>query len=101
MPDKNDFVIKVTQEDLAAVDAAPSPATAVAPAAETSQGGKSYGNINTAAAETEPALAEERPSFLLQGWFYLGAAGLIGAVAGWGMCEPGFIDSAEGSRWGN
>jgi hypothetical protein len=100
MPDRNEFVIKVTQEDLAAVDTASAAVTAVAPAAA-AEGGRSYGNINTAAAEAEPALAEERPSFLLQGWFYLGAAGLLGAVAGWGICEPRFIDGGEGSRWGN
>ncbi len=99
MAERNEFVIKVTQEDLAAVESAPSVAT-VTPAAPASQGGKSYGNINAAAAEGEPIIAEERPSFLLQGWFYLGAAGLVGAIAGWGICEPAFID-AEGGSWGN
>jgi hypothetical protein len=36
----------------------------------------------------------------MKGWFYLGAAGLIGALAGWAVCEPAFIDG-EGHRWGN
>jgi len=46
-------------------------------------------------------VAEERASFLLQGWFYLGAAGLLGAMIGWGLCEPGFVDGAGANRWGN
>jgi hypothetical protein len=63
-------------------------------------GGKSYGTI-TEAADKAPEIAEERGSVLLQGWFYLGAAGLLGAVLGWGLCERGFVDSRLGSRWGN
>ncbi len=100
MADKNDAVIRVTVEDLAAVDSA----ATVAPAATAPTAGpgtvRSYGNINTAVAETEPARSEERPSLLLQGWFYLGAAGLVGAVAGWGICEHAFVDG-ENNRWGN
>ena len=98
MAEKNDGVIRVTVEDIAAVDThvatAAQPARAVA-------GARSYGNINAAIADTEPVRPEERPSLLLQGWFYLGAAGLVGAVAGWGICEPHFIDGAEGQMWGN
>ncbi|HYX70359.1 MAG TPA: hypothetical protein VE825_14575, partial [Terriglobales bacterium] len=97
--EKNDGVIRVTVEDLAAVEAA---ATAAAPAAAAPLGVRSYGNINTAVVETEPARSEERPSLLLQGWFYLGAAGLVGAVAGWGICEGHFIDGNEMPHlWGN
>lgn len=37
---------------------------------------------------------------LLKGWFYLGAAGLLGAFLAWMLCEPSFDDGAvEG--WGN
>src|SRR5262249_35339815 len=76
---------------------ATSGATAAAPAR--APGARDYGNIN-AAEPSAPVVAEERGSFLLQGWFYLGAAGLLGAVAGWGICEPAFVDGA-GSGWGN
>jgi hypothetical protein len=100
MAERNDAVIRVTEADLAAIENAPA-ATATQPAIATPEaGGRSYGNINTTAAEAEPTRSEDRPSFLLQGWFYLGAAGLLGAVAGWGICEPAFIDG-EGTAWGN
>ncbi len=97
MADKNDGVIRVTAEDLAAVGTQPAPAT---PQPASLSGARSYGNINTAVAEMEPARSEERGSLLLQGWFYLGAAGLVGAVAGWAICEPAFVDG-QGHRWGN
>jgi hypothetical protein len=45
-------------------------------------------------------VTEEQGSILLQAWFYLGAAGLLGAVIGWGICEPRFLDG-NGQRWGN
>jgi hypothetical protein len=104
MTEKNDGVIRITVEDLAAADnnaaaAAAAPAPAFQPS--TLQSGRSYGNVNTAAAEAEPARSEERASMLLQGWFYLGAAGLLGAVAGWGICERGFIDDPRAEAWGN
>lgn len=89
--------IKITLEDLANVvvpETAPSPILAPTP------GSRSYGTI-TDAADKAPLLAEERGSILLQGWFYLGIAGLIGALAGWGICEPGFVDGAGTDRWGN
>jgi hypothetical protein len=101
MAEKNDGVIRITADDLAAIDnkpAEPSPETASTSALE---GGRSYGNIHTAFAEKEPIVSEDKPSILLQGWFYLGAAGLLGAVAGWGICEPGFQDGGGFDRWGN
>jgi len=94
--------LRVSLEDLAdvapppplGVIAAPSP-TAVAPT-----GAKSYGNIN--ATPDAPALAKEKGSILLQGWFYLGLSGLLGALAGWGISEPGFVDGPDGGRhWGD
>jgi len=100
MPTPNDKEpLRITAEDLAGVVVpveGPSPAAASgdAPAA------KSYGSINDAA-DKVPVVADERGSFLLQGWFYLGAAGLLGAMIGWGLCEPGFVDGANATRWGN
>ncbi len=101
MPDKNDPVIRVTAEDLAAIETRPPEPSTEAATAVAQEGGRSYGNIHTAFAEKEPVLSDEKPSLLLQGWFYLGAAGLLGAVAGWGICEPGFVDGEGYNRWGN
>jgi Inner membrane component of T3SS, cytoplasmic domain len=50
----------------------------------------------------EPVVGEqERGSILLQGWFYLGLSGLLGALVGWGICEPAFVDMRSANRWGN
>src|SRR5258708_854152 len=54
-------------------------------------GAKSYGSIADAA-DPGPAVAEDKGSILLQGWFYLGVAGLLGTLAGWAICEPWFVD---------
>lgn len=89
--------LKITLEDLAKVDlrteAQGGGGVAVA-------GAKQYGNI-AASADAPSAVTEEKGHIFLQGWFYLGAAGLVGAVIGWGICEPFFVDSHTGSRWGN
>jgi Inner membrane component of T3SS, cytoplasmic domain len=90
--------LKITAADLAEIvvpEVGPNPIVA-AKAGDA----KSYGSV-VDAADQAPAVAEERGSFLLQGWFYLGAAGLLGAVLGWGLCEPGFVDGRSGERWGN
>ncbi|HEX7287122.1 MAG TPA: FHA domain-containing protein [Candidatus Angelobacter sp.] len=97
MPGDNEQPLKITLEDLAKVEIAEErPVTAPAVTAE---GQRSYGTIADAA-DRAPDIAEEQGSILLQGWFYLGLAGLLGAVAGWGLCEPRFTDG-EGHRWGN
>jgi hypothetical protein len=59
---------------------------------------KSYGNIHET--PDAPILAQEKGSILLQAWFYLGLAGCLGALLGWAIAEPGFVDGA-GRRWGN
>ncbi|HXA86540.1 MAG TPA: FHA domain-containing protein [Candidatus Dormibacteraeota bacterium] len=97
----NKETIKITLDDLANVtlpgaalpNAAPQP---VAP------GAKTYGSISSTADQSAEASEERgRFSFVLQGWFYLGSAGLLGAIVGWAICEPAFIDSHEFHRWGN
>ena len=94
-PENNDKTIKITLDDLANVAAPELDALAPAP-----QGGsaKSYGSINEPA---DPAtqVAEEKGSILLQAWFYLGLAGLLGALIGWGVCEPWFVDSPAGGHF--
>jgi type III secretion system (T3SS) inner membrane Yop/YscD-like protein len=92
--------IKITLEDLAAVSV-PDAAAAAAPAPASGQpGAKNYGSINSAAEQAMPE-SESHSKLLMQGWFYLGAAGLLGAVIGWGICEPGFVDDIRGHHWGN
>lgn len=99
MPTSNDKEpLKITSEDLANVVVPDE--SHVATLGPASPGVKSYGTI-TDAADKAPAISEERGSFLLQGWFYLGAAGLLGAVLGWALCEPRFFDPPGASRWGN
>lgn len=88
--------LKITLDDIANV-AVPEPS--VIAHTPSSMGAKSYGTINQAVEEFVP-VTEERGSILLQGWFYLGLAGLLGALAGWGIAEPGFVDGAT-RRWGN
>lgn len=101
MAESKEHVIRVSAEDLAAVESAPPAQISTQPTSGAAAGmARSYGNINLTAKENEPAIAEEKGSFLLQGWFYLGAAGLLGAIAGWGVCEPAFVDG-EAPRWGN
>jgi hypothetical protein len=81
--------LKITLEELASVElTAPAPSGAMV---ATATGAKQYGNI--AASADGPAIAvEEKGSIFLKGWFYLGAAGLVGSLAGWGICEPFFSD---------
>ena len=95
MPNPNDNAIKITAEDLAGVKI---PEPVVPPVAPTS-GAKVYGTINETA-EQFVSVPAERGSILLQGWFYLGLAGMLGALAGWGIAEPAFVDG-RGPRWGN
>ena len=94
--DKNE-PIRITLEDLANVESAPP--IAAPGASQSAASGKNYGNVAEA---TDPIVEskEERGSILLQGWFYLGAAGFLGALAAWGICEPAFVDG-DGHRWGN
>lgn len=90
--------IKITLEDLANV-AVPDLQPAPVP---TGPGGvRSYGTVTEAAAELGPVLPEERGSIFLQGWFYLGIAGILGALAGWAIAEPGFVDGPHAQGWGD
>jgi hypothetical protein len=83
--------LKITLEDLAAVEL---PTQAPAGNMAAAAGAKQYGNI--AAPADGPAMAtEEKGHIFLKGWFYLGLAGLVGSLAGWGMCEPFFSDNPQ------
>ena len=55
-----------------------------------------YGSIAHADARR---VTPERGSILFQGWFYLGAAGLLGSLAAWAIAEPGYVDGPV-DGWG-
>lgn len=96
MPNPSDNPIKITLEDLEKVTVAEPKPEALVPLA----GESKYGSIK--ATEEPLAASQERGSLLLQGWFYLGLAGLAGALIGWGICEPAFVDGpSSAQRWGN
>lgn len=97
-PDNKNEPIKITLDDLAKVDAAGSTGATTAPVRSAS-GAKVYGSVGEAA-DQRVETHEERGSILLQAWFYLGIAGLLGAGLAWAMAEPAFVDGG-GSRWGN
>jgi Inner membrane component of T3SS, cytoplasmic domain len=94
----NEQTLKITSDDLANISVPDGGLSPVAPprAGQTT----SYGTI-TEAADKAPAVEEQRGSLLLKGWFYLGAAGLLGALFAWAICEPFFIDGSTTQRWGN
>lgn len=90
--------LKITLEDLEKVSINSGVAAAAAPAPVTGTA-KQYGNIATP--DVEPAIEDQGKSrIFLQGWFYLGVAGMAGALLGWAICEPRFYDTG-GHRWGN
>jgi type III secretion system (T3SS) inner membrane Yop/YscD-like protein len=76
--------LKITLEDLANVQVR----TEASGGAAAPAGARSYGNIAAATADAPAAVTEEKGHIFLKGWFYLGVAGLIGALVGWGICEP-------------
>ena len=87
--------LRVTLEELAeAARSAPAPlASAAEQPAVASPTVKSYGNIN--AMPDAPALPHEKGSILLQAWFYLGSAGLLGALAAWASQNPALLTAPE------
>ena len=61
---------------------------------------KSYGTLVTGQASA----VNRGGSFWLEAWFYLGVAGLLGALVGWAICEPFYVDGVvprELWKWGN
>ena len=89
--------IKITLEDLDKVHLAENLSS---PITTPEAGSRSYGTITEASGQA-PAEEQVRGNILLQGWFYLGAAGIVGALLGWAICEPGFVDEPHGFHWGN
>lgn len=81
--------LKITLDDLAKVDLR-TESQAVAAAAV--GGARQYGNIAAPGDGAAAAVTEEKGHIFLQGWFYLGLAGMLGSLAGWGICEPFFSE---------
>lgn len=94
MSDENKEVLRVSLDDLAAVE------TPAVPSATTTgpSSAKSYGSIHEPSAPE--IVAQEKGNFFLNAWVYLGLAGFLGALAAWAIAEPGFVDGA-GHHWGN
>lgn len=94
MNEPKDEVLRVSLDDIQSVTTTETTTTSIA----TQSGVKSYGSIHEPAA---PQIAEqEKGNFFLNAWVYLGVAGLFGALLGWGIAEPGFVDG-QGIHWGN
>jgi hypothetical protein len=98
-PRDNHQAIRITLDDLKGLSTpdalAETAATGATPGAV-----KTYGNI-TSAVEESPSSTKNRGSIFLQAWFYLGVAGLVGALLAWGICEPAFTDGEGVKGWGN
>jgi hypothetical protein len=58
--------------------------------------GRDYGSVNAL-----PSNIDTKGPLWLKSWFYLGAAGLIGAFLAWAVCEPTFNDLSDTSGFGN
>jgi Inner membrane component of T3SS, cytoplasmic domain len=85
--------LKITLEDLAKVSV-PQEAQMSSAVAAASGAARQYGNVSLSGADASAVVNEGKSNIFLQGWFYLGVAGLLGALAGWGIGEPFFRDDA-------
>lgn len=94
MSDQDRDILRVSLDELASIAGKPTPAPTPSPHSEV----KSYGSIHEFAAPE--LLAQQKGNFFLKAWVYLGLAGFIGAMLGWAIAEPGFVDG-QGRHWGN
>lgn len=91
--------LRVTLEDLSEIGSQTANIVSTGSVASgESPGVRSYGNVNSM--PEAPALTQEKGSIFLQGWCYLGLAGLAGALIAWAIAEPGFMDGGD-HHWGN
>ena len=94
--------IRITAHDLDKVEPLSSAgASEAAPAASGESPASKYGNIAEVASQTVTTDGELPQPFYMQGWFYLGVAGLLGAALAWAICEPAFEDDGGVDQWGN
>jgi hypothetical protein len=92
--EENKDILRVSLDELTAVTT--SAPVLTAPVEQTAV--KSYGSIHEPA--VPETLSQEKGSIFLRAWVYLGLAGFAGAMLGWGIAEPGFVDG-QGHHWGN
>lgn len=86
--------IKITWDDVKNVNE-------LDPAPLQSEENKTWGTITGSSPIPNVSALNSSGSILLKGWFYLGAAGLLGAFLAWLICEPAFEDSIYSKSWGN
>jgi len=98
MSDDKKEVLRVSLEDLAEISPASAPQSGALATTTDATPAKSYGNIHEPADPT--ILTQEKGSIFLKAWVYLGLSGFFGALIGWGIAEPWFVDG-QGFRWGN
>jgi hypothetical protein len=94
LTDENKEILRVSLDELSAVATTTVPLTT----ADERNVAKSYGSIHEPAAPEMQA--QEKGNIFLKAWVYLGLAGLAGAILGWVIAEPGFVDSKD-RHWGN
>lgn len=98
MTDTNGEKITISWDEIEKVaDSPPQPAYVTPQAQATAD--KSWGNVG-AAMPMGVASSASQGALYLKTWFYLGAAGLVGAFLAWLFCEPSFEDG-QGGGWGN
>jgi hypothetical protein len=93
--DEKKEILRVSLDDLSDLSAVETSVATTEPSAATA---KSYGSIHEPSAPE--IVTQEKGSFFLKAWVYLGLAGWLGAMAGWAIAEPWFVDG-PGHRWGN
>ncbi len=92
--------LRITHDDLAKLDERNAALGPVAEpgGADAGAGEKRYGNIRDTVDQDGENFVS-RGSILLKSWFYLGIAGMLGALAGWAIIEPFFDDNNSGGFW--
>lgn len=94
--------IRITWDDVnkAELDP-PTPVTLPLTRPVRSSGDGSWGSISPQPNAAAAMATSGGGNVLMKGWFYLGAAGLVGAFLAWMFCEPSFEDGAYSQGWGN
>ena len=91
--------IRITWEDVESAEVAMPTSVARPTIPPVPAGGtSSWGSI--ASQQTSSNTVAEGRTIWLEGWFYLGFAGLVGAFLAWMFCEPTFQDFGP-QGWGN
>lgn len=93
----NEEPIRITAEDLELVPDQPGTVLPLAAPRPLPDGERSYGTIVEAAGLAPSASGSPAPARITrQAWFYLGLAGALGALVGWAVVEPFFVDGTRG-----